>query len=79
VVFEEAGVVVEVDGWAYHIDPERFQRDRARQNRLVAAGWTVLRFTWRDLTERSEYVVATITSILAGRTGDEGRDAEYRR
>jgi len=39
----------------------------------------VLRFTWRDLTERSEHVVATITSILAGWTGDEGRDAEYRR
>ena len=31
---------------------ERFQRDRQRQNRLIAAGWTVLRFTWRDLIER---------------------------
>jgi hypothetical protein len=71
VVFEEARVVVEVDGWAYHIGPKRFQRDRARQNRLVAAGWTVLRFTWRDLTERPEHVVATIASILAGQV--EGR------
>jgi hypothetical protein len=67
IVLEEPRVVIEVDGWAHHVRPERFQRDRERQNRLVAAGWTVLRFTWRDLTERPEYVVATITSILAGR------------
>jgi very-short-patch-repair endonuclease len=38
-------LVIEVDGWAYHRTPDRFQRDRERQNRLVAAGWTVLRFT----------------------------------
>ena len=50
VVFAEARLVVEVDGLAYHVTPDRFQRDRHRQNRLIAAGWTVLRFTWRDLT-----------------------------
>lgn len=52
IVFRTARLVVEIDGWAYHSDRERFQRDRTRQNRLVAAGWTVLRFTWDDLTRR---------------------------
>jgi hypothetical protein len=74
-VFREARVVIEVDGWAFHISPDRFQRDRERQNRLVAAGWTVLRFTWRDLTERPGYVVATIRLILAG----QDRGSEYQR
>ena len=46
------------------VTPERFQRDRSRQNRLVAAGWTVLRFTWRDLVERPGYVVRTIRDVI---------------
>jgi len=73
VVFRDSRVVVEVDGWAFHVGPDRFQHDRERQNRLVAAGWTVLRFTWRDLTERPRYVIATIRSVLAS----EDRDSKY--
>jgi hypothetical protein len=65
IVFRCARLVVELDGWAHHVTPDRFQRDRQRQNRLVSAGWTVLRFTWRDLTERPEYVVATVRAMLA--------------
>jgi len=64
IVFDILKLVVEVDGWAFHTTPERFQRDRGRQNRLVAAGWTVLRFTWRDLVERPGYVLATIRAML---------------
>jgi very-short-patch-repair endonuclease len=60
VAFEAARVVVEVDGWAYHSGPDRFQRDRTRQNRLVAAGWTVLRFTWSDLRYRPMNVITSI-------------------
>jgi len=67
VVFPEVKLVIEIDGWAYHADPEPFQRDRERQNRLVAAGWTVLRFTWRDLTEHPDRVLRTIRTLLAAR------------
>jgi very-short-patch-repair endonuclease len=66
VVFATAKLVVEVDGLAFHVTPERFQRDRQRQNRLVAAGWTVLRFTWSDLTERPDYVVASVRRLTQG-------------
>jgi very-short-patch-repair endonuclease len=64
VAFKAARLVVELDGWAFHTTPERFQRDRERQNRLVAAGWTVLRFTWRDLIERPDYVMASVRRML---------------
>jgi very-short-patch-repair endonuclease len=63
-------LAVEVDGRAWHSAGDRFQRDRERQNRLVAAGWTVLRFTWHDLTARPDRVVATIAGLLA-RSGEE--------
>ncbi len=43
-------IALEVDGRAWHTDHRRFRHDRTRQNRLVDAGWTVLRFTWEDLT-----------------------------
>jgi very-short-patch-repair endonuclease len=58
-------IAIEVDGMAYHVDVDRFRRDRAKQNALVALGWTVLRFTWADLTERPGYVIATIQRIAA--------------
>lgn len=60
VAFPRRRLVIEVDGWAYHSDVDRFRRDRHRQNTLVALGWTVLRFTWADLTERPGYVLAAI-------------------
>jgi very-short-patch-repair endonuclease len=57
-------LAIEVDGYAYHSDVDRFERDRHRQNALVSLGWTVLRFTWRDLTERPQYVVHAIERHL---------------
>ena len=55
VLFHGERLVIEVDGLAYH-GHARFQTDRTRQNRLVAAGFTVLRFTWADLVDRPSSV-----------------------
>ncbi|MER7455403.1 hypothetical protein [Micromonospora sp. NPDC126480] len=41
-------VIAEADGRAPHEIPEAVFADRRRQNRLVNAGWTILRFTWQD-------------------------------
>jgi very-short-patch-repair endonuclease len=58
-------VAIEVDGWAWHVDAERFRNDRRKQNSLVAAGWDPLRFTWHDLDGRAGEVVAEIRATLA--------------
>jgi very-short-patch-repair endonuclease len=58
-------IAIEVDGWAYHSDVDRFRRDRSRQNDLVLLGWTVLRFTWADLIERPGYVRRSIARAAA--------------
>lgn len=63
VLFLAARLVIEIDGMAYH-GADRFQTDRTRQNRLVKAGFTVLRFTWADLTERPAEVIAQILATL---------------
>jgi very-short-patch-repair endonuclease len=63
VLFAEERLVVEVDGFEHHAVDE-FQRDRTRQNRLVLAGWTVLRFTWSDLVDRPGMVADRIRTML---------------
>ncbi len=65
VLFDAHRLVVEVDGWRSHGSRSAFQRDRATQNALVAAGYTVLRFTWADLTQRPDDVERTIRQALA--------------
>jgi len=65
--FPASRVAVEVDGWAWHQDPRSFQHDRQRQNAIVLAGWTLLRFTWHDLTRRPDSVVAEIRAALTAR------------
>ena len=57
-------LAIEIDGWAWHHSPDRFQRDRAKQNQLVGAGWTVLRFTWFDLTNRPDDVIRQVRAAL---------------
>lgn len=64
VLFRRARLVVEVDGFASH-GAAQFQDDRTRQNRLVAAGFTVLRFTWWDLVDRPRFVAAQVRATLA--------------
>jgi hypothetical protein len=57
-------VIVELDGRRFHDTPTRFERDRARAARLVAAGWVVLFFTWRRITREPMAVVAELTATL---------------
>ncbi|GAA0923306.1 DUF559 domain-containing protein [Pseudonocardia zijingensis] len=64
IAFPEAMVAIEVDGWAYHSDVERFRTDRRKGNALVRAGWRLLRFTWHDLTDRPDYVAAEVRAAL---------------
>ena len=63
--YPEWCLAVEVDGHDSHATPAQLQRDLTRQNLLVAAGWTVLRFTWSDVMERPELVASTIRRQLA--------------
>lgn len=62
--FPDARIAVEIDSWAWHTEIERFRNDRHKGNAIVRAGWTLLRFTWHDLTNRPGYVIAQIRAAL---------------
>ncbi len=76
-VWARERVVLEVDGLAYHRTPARFEADRARDARLHAAGYRVLRVTWRMLTREPQVVVARLAAVLA-LAGQEAERAELR-
>lgn len=57
-------VIAEADGRGPHATPAAVFADRQRQNRLVNAGWTVLRFTWAD-TLRPDYIPYTVRQAIA--------------
>lgn len=75
VAFPTDKLAIETDGWAFHHDQEVFQKDRVKQNEIALMGWQVLRFTWLDLTEYPQRVIAEIrlatrSSVVASfRTG----------
>jgi very-short-patch-repair endonuclease len=57
-------VVLEADGYEHHGDRESWERDCDRYDELTAAGWVVLRFTWRQVMGRPLCVVELVRSTL---------------
>lgn len=60
--FEAARLVVEADGARWHPDPGV---DRVKDNRLAAAGWRVLRFTWAEVVHETDWVIDLIRAAVA--------------
>ena len=67
VLFPRERVIVELDGRRFHDTDQRFEADRARDARLVAAGYVVLRFTYRRLREEPLAVIAELAAALSRR------------
>ena len=62
--YTDQHLLVEGDSQRWHGTPEAFQADRRRDNLAQIAGWTILRFTWEDISKRQEYLVGTIRAAL---------------
>ena len=58
--YPDRRLCIEADSEAFHLDLAAFHRDRRRQNALVLAGWTMLRFTWKDMTARPDTVTTQV-------------------
>jgi very-short-patch-repair endonuclease len=58
-------LVIEVDGYRYHADRERFETDRRRDARLSALGYRVLRFSYEQVMSRWQEVRAAILAATA--------------
>jgi very-short-patch-repair endonuclease len=63
-LWPEQRLIVEFDGYQFHSGRRAFERDRRRDQAHVAAGYTVIRVTWRQLNEEPLAVIATIARAL---------------
>jgi hypothetical protein len=61
----EQRVIVELDGREAHETRHAFERDRQRDRVLAAAGWRVIRITWRQLHDEPHLVEADLRRLLA--------------
>ena len=59
-VWCERKVVVELDSHLAHGTPSRLEQDHQRDLDLRAAGFIVVRYTWRQLITRPAQVVADL-------------------
>jgi very-short-patch-repair endonuclease len=61
----EVRQIVELDGWQGHGTRTAFREDRARDRRLLAAGYSVTHITWNQLDDEPEAVAADLRVLLA--------------
>ncbi len=64
-LWRREGIVVEVDGFAFHGSRRRFEDDRSRGAQLAAAGFQVIRITWRQMQDEPYAVIARLAQALA--------------
>jgi very-short-patch-repair endonuclease len=66
-VWHEQRLIAELDGYAFHSTRVAFERDRARDRRLQARGWRVVRITWRQLRDHPASLAAELAALLSRR------------
>jgi very-short-patch-repair endonuclease len=57
-------LIVGVDGYRFHSTRTAFERDRKRDAELTAAGFRVIRITWRQLADEPLAIVARVARAL---------------
>lgn len=58
-------LAIEWDSIRYHGDLASFDADRERDRLVVLNRWKIIRFTWKDVSERPDRLVQTIAELLA--------------
>lgn len=66
-VWREAKLIVEIDGYAHHRARSRFEADRRKDALLATHGWLTLRFTARRIRDEPYAVIAEIALMLGRR------------
>lgn len=71
-IWREQRVVLEADSKKWHGSRQRMDIDRRRDQRLTAAGWKVIRTTWRQMKFRPDEVREVLLKLLPQAPGSPG-------
>ena len=64
-VWRDQRVIVEADSKKWHNTRQRFEQDRVRDQRLTAAGWKIIRTTWKQMKHRPHELRPLLLKLLA--------------
>ena len=64
-LWREQKLIAETDGRETHMTTKAFEHDRLRDQRLAMAGYTVIRFTWRQVVDDPGSVTEALRTLLA--------------
>ena len=68
-VSEHHRAVVELDGLQWHRGLDRRQRDDVKGNAVVLGHYRLLQFSWGDVFERGDRVIAQAAALVADQPG----------
>jgi hypothetical protein len=71
-VWREERVIIEADSVKWHTSRQRLESDRIRDQRLIAAGWKIIRTTWRQMTRRPHELRPLLVKLLLRAPGSRG-------
>lgn len=66
-VWRHSRLIAELDGRAVHGTAAAFERDRARDRALNAAGWRIVRITWRQISGEPRELAEDLGALLGVR------------
>jgi very-short-patch-repair endonuclease len=64
-IWPDSGLIVEADSRRVHGTATAFEKDRLRDQRLAASGWTVIRCTWHQVAKEPERLTKTLRTLLS--------------
>jgi hypothetical protein len=62
--FPDFLIGIETDGYEPHASRKQWELDRRRDAALVLRGWLILRFSYDDIVNRPDYVLATLREAM---------------
>lgn len=62
-LLKDARLIIELDGHAYHSTKEQLAKDASRQRYLIRAGYTVVRFTGREIYQDVQACVGEVRQL----------------
>jgi hypothetical protein len=65
--YEDHKLIIELDGFRDHAEPDRFEADRERDARAIELRFDTVRITWKRLTRKPAELARQLRAILAAR------------
>jgi very-short-patch-repair endonuclease len=66
-LYERQKLIVELDGYRDHSQPDRFEADRLRDALAIELEFATLRVTWKRLKRKPAALARQLRAILAAR------------